>query len=117
MVYFGERHMIEISPREYWIRCTYDEAVLYCFQLEIDGKVGWRIFKDREEEQILPQDTSKFGHGTSNDYFLLGYPIICNYTGIAVGMICMEGRVYSIWHDIGEVNTNNSKLLIPVRDR
>jgi hypothetical protein len=39
-------YKIEISPKEYWIeRCSYDEAILYCFSLEIDGKKGWRIFK------------------------------------------------------------------------
>jgi hypothetical protein len=34
---------IEIAPEEYIIKCTYDEALLYCFQLEIDGKRGWRL--------------------------------------------------------------------------
>lgn len=35
--------MIEIAPDEYQISCSYDEAVLYCFQLIIDGKIGWRL--------------------------------------------------------------------------
>jgi hypothetical protein len=34
---------IEIAPLEYYIVCFYDEAMLYCFQLEIDGKRGWRL--------------------------------------------------------------------------
>ena len=34
---------IEVAPDEFWIKCTYNEAILYCFQLEIDGKVGWRL--------------------------------------------------------------------------
>lgn len=34
---------IEIAPEEYYIRCTYEDALLYCFQLEIDGKTGWRL--------------------------------------------------------------------------
>ena len=34
---------IEIAPTEYWIQCTYPEALLYCTMLKIDGKVGWKI--------------------------------------------------------------------------
>lgn len=34
---------IETAPQEYWINCTYDEAILYCFSLNIDGKTGWRL--------------------------------------------------------------------------
>ena len=34
---------IKIAPIEYRIRCTYEEALLYGFQLEIDGESGWRI--------------------------------------------------------------------------
>jgi hypothetical protein len=33
---------LEIGPVSP-INLTYDEAVLYCFSLEIDGKIGWRI--------------------------------------------------------------------------
>jgi hypothetical protein len=35
--------MIEISPSEYHINCSYEEANLYCFQLNINNKTGWRI--------------------------------------------------------------------------
>jgi hypothetical protein len=34
---------IEIAPKEYRIECSYNEALLYCFQLEIDGKRGWQL--------------------------------------------------------------------------
>ena len=34
---------LEIAPREYWIKCTYNEAIIYCQFLNIDGKIGWRI--------------------------------------------------------------------------
>jgi hypothetical protein len=43
--------MIEIAPEEHQIICIYEEAVLYCFQLNIDGKnrVGmpYRKMKER----------------------------------------------------------------------
>jgi hypothetical protein len=42
---------IEIAPKEYWIRCIYNEALLYCFQLGIDGKTGWRL-PTRDEYNI-----------------------------------------------------------------
>ena len=36
--------MIEIAPEEYWkIDLTWDEAKMYCFCLDIDGKTGWRL--------------------------------------------------------------------------
>ena len=42
--------MIEISPEEYWLtECTYNEAILYCTMLEIDGKKDYRIMKDFNE--------------------------------------------------------------------
>jgi hypothetical protein len=34
---------IEIAPEEYHIRCTYQEAILYCFTLNINGKTGWKL--------------------------------------------------------------------------
>ena len=38
---------IEIAPTsENWL--TYDEALLYCFALNIDGKIGWRLPTDQE---------------------------------------------------------------------
>lgn len=34
---------IEIAPDEYHVMGSYYESVIYCFQLEIDGKRGWRL--------------------------------------------------------------------------
>lgn len=39
---------IEIAPKEYWRVLTFDEARLYCFALNIDGKTGWRLPKHLE---------------------------------------------------------------------
>jgi hypothetical protein len=35
--------MIELAPREYYKDLNFDDANLYCFSLNIDGKVGWRL--------------------------------------------------------------------------
>ena len=35
--------MIELAPEEYRQLLPYNEAVMYCFSLNIDGKVGWRL--------------------------------------------------------------------------
>lgn len=35
---------IEISPEEHWkVEMLFDDARMYCFSLNIDGKVGWRL--------------------------------------------------------------------------
>ena len=33
----------EIAPKEYEIQANWYEARMYCFALDIDGKVGWRL--------------------------------------------------------------------------
>jgi hypothetical protein len=40
----------EIAPKKYHIECSYNEALLYCFQLEIDGKKGWQLPTRREAD-------------------------------------------------------------------
>ena len=45
--------MIEISDKKFWLKkCTYQEMELYLKFLEIDGKKGWRIFRDRKEHEL-----------------------------------------------------------------
>lgn len=44
--------MIKISPREYHINCTYNEAILYCFSLNIDGYSSWRLPTEEERDGI-----------------------------------------------------------------
>ena len=40
---------IEIAPRNKWIiDSSFDEAMMYCLFLEIDGKKGWRLPTDEE---------------------------------------------------------------------
>jgi formylglycine-generating enzyme required for sulfatase activity len=44
---------IEIAPKEYRIYdVSYNEAILYCFQLNIDGKIGWRLPTEEERKGI-----------------------------------------------------------------
>lgn len=54
---------IEYSPEVYWHSFeSYEEAMLYCFQLVIDGKVGWRNPSNEEFDKILKdkEEDSKF---------------------------------------------------------
>jgi hypothetical protein len=39
---------IEIAPLNYHKECSLPEAILYCFTLNIDGKIGWRLPTDEE---------------------------------------------------------------------
>jgi hypothetical protein len=40
--------MIEIAPNEYWKYLTLEDAVLYCFSLNIDNKIHWRLPTEEE---------------------------------------------------------------------
>jgi hypothetical protein len=42
--------MIEIAPKEYEAPLIFKEAKLYCFSLNIDGKIGWRLPNSVEYE-------------------------------------------------------------------
>ena len=42
---------IEVSPKEHWKYLTLEDAILYCFSLNIDNKIGWRLPTSREYEQ------------------------------------------------------------------
>lgn len=35
--------MIKLAPKEYWKECLIEEAMLYCFVLNVDGQLGWRL--------------------------------------------------------------------------
>ena len=41
MINIDRRLEIEIAP--FSSRMSYDSAILYCFALNIDGKIGWRM--------------------------------------------------------------------------
>jgi hypothetical protein len=42
--------MIEIGERTKFLM-TYDEARMYCFSLNVDGKIGWRLPTSNEYMQ------------------------------------------------------------------
>ena len=50
---------IEIAPYEYWNEeLLFEEAKLYCFSLNIDGKIGWRFPTIQECDMIRKQADS-----------------------------------------------------------
>jgi hypothetical protein len=42
----------ELSPPEYEKTLTIDEAIMYCYSLNIDGKVGWRLPTVTEMQEL-----------------------------------------------------------------
>ena len=48
--------MIEIAPKSTEIQDDWDSARLYCFSLNIDGKIGWRLPTRKELYQIYQSD-------------------------------------------------------------
>jgi hypothetical protein len=74
----------EIAPKETEIRANWYDAKLYCFSLNIDGKVGWRLptLEELEEIFLSVHDLEPDGYwsSTENDdggafvkYFFDGY--------------------------------------------
>ena len=60
---------VEMAPQEYLKILNYSESVLYCFSLEIDGKVGWRLPK--ESELTWGENTRVWHNGCYNlDYHI-----------------------------------------------
>ena len=46
----------EIAPKETEIQANWDDAKLYCFSLNIDGKTGWRLPTKEELNQIYQSE-------------------------------------------------------------
>ena len=42
----------EIAPVDYWQALPFEDARLYCFSLNIDGKTGWRLPSKEELVRI-----------------------------------------------------------------
>jgi len=61
----------EIAPKSTEIHATWDEARLYCFSLEIDGKVGWRLPTKDELNEIYNSDNDFVCsyYWSSSEYF------------------------------------------------
>jgi hypothetical protein len=58
----------EIAPKKYEIKANWDDARLYCFALNIDGKTGWRLPTKNELIQIHESDNnfSEFAYWSSD---------------------------------------------------
>lgn len=48
----GNPMNIEIAPKSTEIQANWDDARLYCFGLNIDGKIGWRLPTREELNEI-----------------------------------------------------------------
>ena len=74
----------EIAPKETEIRLNWDDARLYCFSLDIEGKTGWRLPTKEELNEIYESEndfekayywssTALTGNSTWNQNFHLGF--------------------------------------------
>jgi hypothetical protein len=83
----------EIAPKSTEIQANWDDARLYCFSLNIDGKVGWRL-PTREELNAIYQSESDFEksyYWSSTEYA----------GGSAWGQVMSSGTQYTNGKDYG----------------
>ena len=73
----------EIAPKSTEIQATWDNAILYCTFLEVDGKRGWRLPTKEELNQIYESNndyepiwywssTENDGNYAGSQYFIYG---------------------------------------------
>ena len=48
----------EIAPKETEVQLNWDDACLYCFSLNIDGKTGWRLPTQEELNEMFESDNN-----------------------------------------------------------
>ena len=73
----------EIAPKETEIKSNWDDAKLYCFTLNIDGKVGWRLPTIDELREIYnsENDFEKYWYWSSTDGYNNGAFVQGFYAG------------------------------------
>ena len=79
----------EIAPKSTEIQANWDDARLYCFSLNIEGKTGWRLPTKDELNEIYESENDFVGYyWSSTEYngylawyqgFLNGYQTDYNY--------------------------------------
>ena len=52
----------EIAPKSTEIQANWEDARLYCFSLNIDGKIGWRLPTKEELKEIYESDNDFDGN-------------------------------------------------------
>jgi hypothetical protein len=52
----------EIAPKSTEIQANWDDAKLYCFSLNIDGKTGWRLPTKEELNEIYQSKNDFVGY-------------------------------------------------------
>jgi hypothetical protein len=59
----------EIAPKTTEIQANWDDAKLYCFFLNIDGKTGWRLptYKELEEISQSENDFALWYHWSADE--------------------------------------------------
>ena len=67
----------EIAPKETEIRLNWDDARLYCFSLNINGKTGWRL-PTKDELNEIYQSKNDF----TNDYYWSSTEVNCLYAWV-----------------------------------
>jgi hypothetical protein len=105
---------IELAPIEYMKAMSWDEAKLYCFLLNIDGKIGWRLPTMRELHWLGSMEliTSK-QHGDPRKYpRYWSSDEHSDYVDCAWIAMPLQVDMHTTWDD----KYVNTTLVRPVRD-
>lgn len=103
----------EAAPKSAVIATNYDDARLYCFALNIDGKTGWRLPTKDELNQLykIGANYDPYVYFTSTPYRVLHNPNFDN----AVWVQSFNNSVQSYWQTDNNIPFKKYHVL-PVRD-
>ena len=89
----------EIAPKETEIEANWYDARLYCFTLNIDGKVGWRLPTLEELHKIyeIQHDFISYYYWSSTEYEVVSADAAwCHSMGI--GYQCFTSKFFGSLH-------------------
>jgi hypothetical protein len=80
---------IEISDKKYWTKLNYDDGMLYCQLLDIDGKNDWRMIEHMGEIDDLMDEINKGKIEDDDDIYFYNAWVVADGKNVKIGTLAM----------------------------